>query len=179
MKEAFFGTGVALITPFTEDLKPDFPALERLVNHVVEGGVEYLVVLGTTAESATLDRGEKKELLRFVHEVNRGRLPLVAGIGGNNTHAVAEEMQQADLEGYQAILSVSPYYNRPTQEGIFRHFQSLSQISPLPLILYNVPSRTGSNMLPETVLRLASGGGKILAVSGRMRSIVEGMTRQK
>ena len=174
MKEAFIGTGVALITPFTEDLKPDLPALERLVNYVAEGGVEYLVVLGTTTESATLDRSEKKELLRFVREVNRGRLPLVAGIGGNNTRAVAEEMQQADLEGYQAILSVSPYYNRPTQEGIFRHFQSLSQISPLPLILYNVPSRTGSNMLPETVLRLASGGGKILGVkeaSGDMEQI--------
>jgi 4-hydroxy-tetrahydrodipicolinate synthase len=174
MKEAFLGTGVALITPFTGDLKVDFHALERLVNHVVEGGVEYLVVLGTTAESATLDRAEKKELLRFMRDVNRGRIPLVAGIGGNNTRAVAEEMQQTDLDGYQAILSVSPYYNRPTQEGIFQHFQTLSQISPLPLILYNVPSRTGSNMLPDTVLRLASVGGKVLGIkeaSGDMEQI--------
>ena len=174
MKEAFFGTGVALITPFTEDLKMDLHALERLINHVVGGGVEYLVVLGTTAESVTLDPVEKKELLQFVREINRGRLPLVAGIGGNNTRAVATEIEQADLEGYQAILSVSPYYNRPTQEGIFRHFQSLSQSSPLPLILYNVPARTGSNVLPETVLRLASGGGKILGIkeaSGDMEQI--------
>lgn len=174
MKEAFYGTGVALITPFTADLKPDLSALERLVDHVVEGGVEYLVVLGTTAESATLDRSEKNQLLQFVKEVNRGRLPLVAGIGGNNTRAVAEEMQQTDLQGYQAILSVSPYYNRPTQEGIFRHFQALEAKSPLPMILYNVPSRTGSNMLPETVLRLASLGGNILGIkeaSGDMEQI--------
>ena len=155
MKEVFFGTGVALITPFTTELNPDLDAFERLVEHVIKGGVEYLVVNGTTAESATLSGDEKQDLLHFVREVNRGRLPLVAGIGGNNTVAVAEQLQQADLKGYQAILSVSPYYSRPTQEGIFRHFQKLSESSPLPLILYNVPGRTGSNMLPGTVIRLA------------------------
>lgn len=174
MKEVFFGTGVALVTPFTEALKPDLDALERLVNHVTGGGVEYLVVNGTTAESATLSRSEKQQLLHVVREVNRGRLPLVAGIGGNNTGAVTEELQQADLKGYQAILSVSPYYNRPTQEGIFRHFQKLSESSPLPLILYNVPARTGSNMLPATVLRLAAEGGNILGIkeaSGDMDQI--------
>ena len=174
MKEVFYGTGVALVTPFTVELKPDLDALERLVEHVTEGGVQYLVVNGTTAESATLSSKEKQDLLNFVREVNRGRLPLVAGIGGNNTRAVAEEFQQADLQGYQAILSVSPYYNRPTQEGIFRHFQDLSTCSPLPLILYNVPGRTGSNMLPATVLRLANDGGNILGIkeaSGNMDQV--------
>ncbi len=164
MTDLFTGTGVALVTPFTEDLKPDFQALERLLAHVSEGGVEYLVVLGTTGESATLDRAEKQEVLTFVREQNRGKLPLVAGIGGNDTRAVAREMQGADLEGYQAILSVSPYYNRPTQEGIYRHFRFLSEASPLPLILYNVPARTGSNVLPDTVLRLAAEASNILGV---------------
>ncbi len=174
MKEVFFGTGVALVTPFTADLKPDLSGLEHLVNLVTEGGVEYLVVLGTTAESATLESEEKRELLSFVREVNRGRLPLVAGIGGNHTGAVARELQQADLSGYQAVLSVSPYYNRPTQEGIYRHFESLAASSPLPLILYNVPARTGSNMLPGTVLRLASDNANIIGIkeaSGDMDQI--------
>jgi 4-hydroxy-tetrahydrodipicolinate synthase len=174
MKEVFYGTGVALATPFTVELKPDLDALERLVEHVTDGGVQYLVVNGTTAESATLNGREKQDLLNFVREVNRGRLPLVAGIGGNNTLAVAEELQQTALQGYQAILSVSPYYNRPTQEGIFQHFQSLSKSSPLPLILYNVPGRTGSNVLPDTVLRLANEGGNILGIkeaSGNMDQI--------
>ena len=174
MKEVFYGTGVALVTPFTEALKPDLDALERLVEYVTDGGVQYLVVNGTTAESATLSGREKQDLLNFVREINRGRLPLVAGIGGNNTRAVAEELQQAGLQGYQAILSVSPYYNRPTQEGIFRHFKDLITSSPLPLILYNVPGRTGSNMLPATVLRLANEGGNILGIkeaSGNMDQI--------
>lgn len=174
MTELFTGTGVALVTPFTEDLKPDFKALERLLSHVWEGGVEYLVVLGTTGESATLSRAEKQEVLTFVREKNRGKVPLLAGIGGNDTRAVAREMQGADLQGYQAILSVSPYYNRPTQEGIYRHFQFLSEASPLPLVLYNVPARTGSNVLPGTVLRLAAEADNILGVkeaSGDMEQI--------
>ena len=174
MNEVFLGTGVALITPFKEGLDPDLQALERLVNHVTEGGVEYLVVMGTTAESATLDTDEKQEILSFVREVNQGRLPLVAGIGGNNTRAVAGLLRQADLEGYQAVLSVSPYYNRPSQEGIYQHFRTLAGISPLPLILYNVPGRTGSNMLPQTVLRLASASDNILGIkeaSGDMEQI--------
>ncbi len=174
MTELFTGTGVALVTPFTEDLKPDFQALERLLAHVSEGGVEYLVVLGTTGESATLSRAEKQEVFTFVRDQNRGNLPLVAGIGGNDTLAVAREMQGTDLDGYQAILSVSPYYNRPAQEGIYRHFQFLSEASPLPLILYNVPARTGSNVLPATVLRLAAEAGNILGVkeaSGDMEQI--------
>ena len=174
MNKRFLGTGVALVTPFTEQLEPDLAALERLVEFVTAGGVDYLVIMGTTAESVTLDRSEKREVLRAARKANRGRLPLVAGIGGNNTRAVALEMQETDLEGYEAVLSVSPYYNRPTQEGIFRHFMALADSCPLPLILYNVPARTGSNMLPETVLRLSGASGNILGVkeaSGDMDQI--------
>lgn len=155
MNSELKGTGVALVTPFREDLTPDLPALRKLVRYVTEGRVDYLVALGTTAESATLTAGEKAAVLRVIAEENNGRLPLVAGIGGNNTLAVAAEMESARLEGYDAILSVSPYYNRPTQEGIYQHFKYLADRAPLPIVMYNVPARTGSNMLPETVARLA------------------------
>ena len=155
MRSELKGTGVALVTPFREDLSPDIPALRKLVRHVIEGGVDYLVALGTTAESATLAPGEKAAVLRVIAEENDGRLPLVAGIGGNNTLSVAAEMESANLDGYDAILSVSPYYSRPTQEGIYQHFKYLAHRAPLPIVMYNVPARTGSNMLPETVARLA------------------------
>ncbi|MBC2840770.1 4-hydroxy-tetrahydrodipicolinate synthase [Robiginitalea sp. SC105] len=158
------GTGVALVTPFREDLSLDVPALRKLVRHVTGGGCDYLVVLGTTAESVTLSPLEKEEILRVVAEENAGRLPLVAGIGGNNTLAVAREMHTSNLEGYDAILSVSPYYNRPTQEGIYQHFKFLAAQTPLPLILYNVPARTGSNMLPATVARLARDCDRIAGI---------------
>lgn len=158
------GTGVALVTPFLEDTQVDYDALRRLVKFVTTGGVDYLVVLGTTAETATLSAEEKVRILAVVAEQNAGRLPLVAGIGGNNTLAVAEELQTRNLEGYRAILSVSPYYNRPTQEGIYQHFRYLAERTPLPIIAYNVPARTGSNMLPETVARLAADCPKIVAV---------------
>lgn len=164
MKEVFTGTGVALVTPFREDTSPDYEGLRRLVRHVTEGGVDYLVVLGTTAETATLSPDEKTRVLQVVAEENAGRLPLVAGIGGNHTLAVAEELQRRNLDGYQAILSVSPYYNRPTQEGIYQHFRYLAAHTPLPLIAYNVPARTGSNMLPETTARLASDCPQIIGV---------------
>ncbi len=164
MMEQLKGTGVALITPFKSDLSVDFQALERLVSHVVEGGVDYLVVLGTTGESATLSTGEKRQVLQAVARCAGGRVPLVAGVGGNNTLAVAGELRETDLGGYCAVLSVSPYYNRPTQEGIYRHFRALSEASPLPLLLYNVPSRTGSNMLPQTVLRLAKDFENIVGI---------------
>ena len=170
----FSGTGVALVTPFTESLEPDLDALGRLIEHVTSGGVDYLVLMGTTGESATLDREERRRVLGAAREANAGRLPLMAGIGGNNTRAVALEVRQADLEGYEAILSVSPYYSRPSQEGIFRHFMAIADASPLPLVLYNVPARTGSNVLPETVLRLAGESGKILGIkeaSGDMDQI--------
>ncbi|WP_424000403.1 4-hydroxy-tetrahydrodipicolinate synthase [Maribacter sp. IgM3_T14_3] len=158
------GAGVALITPFTEDGSVDVEALRRVVAYSIEGNIDYLVVLGTTAESVTLSKAEKQLVMRTVEDANRGALPLVIGIGGNNTMALVEELQTADLSAYDAILSVSPYYNRPTQEGIYQHFAALSQASPLPIILYNVPGRTGSNMLPETVVRLAKKFDNIVAV---------------
>lgn len=164
MTEQFSGTGVALITPFTPDLQIDHAALRALVSYVVEGGVDYLVILGTTAESATLSRSEKQEVMRTVISAADGNLPLVLGIGGNNTRAVIAEIEATDLQGFSGILSVSPYYNRPTQEGIFQHFKALAKTSPLPLILYNVPARTGSNVLPETVFRLAKECANIIGI---------------
>ena len=158
------GAGVALITPFKEDGSVDVEALRKVVAFNIEGNIDYLVVLGTTAESVTLSKAEKLLVMRTVEEANAGALPLVIGIGGNNTAALVEELQSADLSAYDAILSVSPYYNRPTQEGIYQHFAALSQASPLPIILYNVPGRTGSNMLPETVVRLAKKFDNIVAV---------------
>ena len=156
MKNVWKGTGTALITPFTSGLEPDLEAMANLIEHTISGGVNYLVILGTTAETATLGPEEKQRIARTAVEANHGRIPMMLGIGGNDTRSVAREMRQYDLSGYQAVLSVSPYYNRPTQEGIFRHFEYLSAACPLPLILYNVPSRTGSNMEAATSLRLAS-----------------------
>lgn len=176
MRTAFTGTGVALVTPFRPDLSPDLDALRQLVRYATEGGVDYLVVLGTTAEVVTLSQAEKALILQTVADENNGRLPLVAGIGGNNTLAVAWEMEQAPLDAYQAILSVSPYYNRPTQEGIYQHFKFLASRAPLPLILYNVPARTGSNMLPGTVARLARDFDGIIGVKeacGDMEQVSE------
>jgi len=154
MKE-FIGTGVALITPFQADYSIDFNALSNIVEHQISNGTDYLVVLGTTGESATLSKEEKRAVMDCIIEANNSRVPLVLGIGGNNTIAVAEEFQNTNLEGFSAILSVSPYYNKPNQEGIFRHYQYLAEYSPLPIIIYNVPGRTGSNMTAETQLRLA------------------------
>ena len=151
----FHGTGVALITPFNTDGSVDYQGLERLINHLTNGGVDYLVSLGTTGETATLSKEEKKKVWAFTAEINNGRLPLVAGIGGNDTLGVAAEIKAFDRSGYSAILSVSPYYNKPNQEGIYQHYKYLSEVSDLPIILYNVPSRTGINMSPETTCRLA------------------------
>ena len=174
MREQLVGTGVALITPFTADLSVDYAALEHLVTDVIQGGVDYLVVLGTTGESATLNRAEKDKILRCVAHAAGDEVPLVAGIGGNSTNAVLEDFKATDLRGYSAILSVSPYYNKPTQEGIFRHFETLGSKSPLPLILYNVPSRTGSNVLPQTVIRIANACPNIVGIkeaSGDLQQI--------
>lgn len=162
--EQFKGTGVALITPFTEDKAVDFEALGRLVNYQIDNGIDYLVVLGTTGETATLTKEEQEQVRSRVIEVNRGRLPLVVGVGGNNTLALTHELQTGNFEGFSAILSVSPYYNKPSQEGIYQHFRQISKASPLPVILYNVPPRTGSNMLPETVLRLAHDFENIIGI---------------
>jgi len=170
------GTGVALITPFHNDFSVDLICLERVVEHNINGGVDYLVVLGTTAETATLTEAEKKQVVETVIRTNAGRLPLVLGVGGNNTALVVEALKTIDLSEFVAILSVSPYYNKPTQEGIYQHFKAISNASPKPVIIYNVPGRTGSNMLPETTLRLATDFKNIIAIKeacGNMLQIKE------
>ena len=173
--EAFVGTGVALITPFKEDLSVDTDALSNLVKDQIENGIEYLVVLGTTAESATLTQSEKELIKKTIKEANAGKLPLVLGVGGNSTAGVVEELQSADLEGFDAILSVSPFYNKPTQEGIYRHFEAVSKASPLPIILYNVPGRTASNMLPETINRIARNFDNVIGVKEAAGDMVQAM----
>lgn len=175
MKE-LVGTGVALVTPFNEDFSIDTAALTRIVNYCVDGGVDYLVVLGTTGESVTLNKAEKLLVMDTIVQANAGRLPLVLGIGGNSTYRVAHEIQAFQSDDFVAILSVSPYYNKPTQEGIYQHFKAISEVAKKPIILYNVPSRTGSNMLPDTVLRLARDFDNIIGVkeaSGDMIQVNE------
>lgn len=162
--EAIKGLGVALVTPFKADLSVDHEALVRIVNYCIDGGVDYLVALGTTGESATLNKDEKHGVVQTIISANADRVPLVIGIGGNNTSAVAEALCATDLEPFAAVLSVSPYYNKPAQEGIFRHYRVLAENCAKPLIIYNVPSRTGSNVLPETAIRLAREVPNIIAV---------------
>lgn len=171
----FIGTGVALVTPFKKDFSVDFEALRRIVDFNIHGGVEYLVVLGTTAESATLTANEKELVIKTIIEVNNNRVPLVLGVGGNNTMAIIEELKSRDFSGFSAILSVSPYYNKPTQEGIYQHFKAISQASPLPIILYNVPGRTSSNMLPVTVVRLANDFKNIIGIKEAAGDLVQAM----
>ena len=171
----FAGTGIALITPFKKDFSVDVESLKKVVEFVIDGGVEYLVVLGTTAETATLTQEEKELVITTVVEVNAGRLPLVLGVGGNNTMKVVEELKTRDFSKFDAILSVSPYYNKPTQEGIYQHFKAVAEASPLPIILYNVPGRTASNVLPATVLRLANDFKNIIAIKEAAGDIVQAM----
>ena len=152
----FLGTGVALITPFNADLSVDHKALANLVNFNIENGTNYLVISGTTGESVTITKQEKKEIIATISKANNGRVPMVLGIGGNNTSEIIEEIKATDFTGIDAILSVSPYYSKPTQEGIYQHFKAISLVSPVDIILYNVPGRTASNMLPATTLRLAN-----------------------
>ncbi|OMQ13276.1 4-hydroxy-tetrahydrodipicolinate synthase [[Flexibacter] sp. ATCC 35103] len=162
--QSLIGTGVALVTPFKKDFSIDIEALQRIVNFSIDGGVEYLVVMGTTAENATLTQAEKELVITTVIDVNKGRLPLVLGVGGNNTMQIVEELKTGDFSAFEAILSVSPYYNKPTQEGIYQHFKAIAEASPIPVILYNVPGRTASNMLPTTVIRLANDFSNIVAI---------------
>jgi len=173
--KSFIGTGVALVTPFKSDFSVDVDALTRIVNYVIDGGVEYLVVLGTTAETATLSEEEKQLVIDTIINANAARLPLVLGVGGNNTMQVVEELKSRDLSHFSAILSVSPYYNKPTQEGIYQHFQAIAQASPIPVILYNVPGRTASNMLPSTVIRLANDFENIIGIKEAAGDIVQAM----
>lgn len=149
------GTGVAIVTPFKKNSEVDYDALENLINHIISNGVEYIVSLGTTGETPTLSKKEKQEIVNFTIEKINGRTPVVVGIGGNNTKEVIEHLADFPLEKVSAILSNSPYYNKPSQEGIFQHYKALSEASPKPVILYNVPGRTGSNISAETTVRLA------------------------
>jgi 4-hydroxy-tetrahydrodipicolinate synthase len=155
LRDKFRGTGIANVTPFHADGKIDWDSFKSLIEFWIKGKVDYLVVLGTTGESATIHGKEKQEVFSFVNKVVAGRIPLIAGIGGNDTHEVLEGFKTFDLTGYDAILSVSPYYNRPNQEGIFQHYKALDAATPLPLMLYNVPSRTGQSMTAQTQLRIA------------------------
>ncbi|MAY23038.1 MAG: 4-hydroxy-tetrahydrodipicolinate synthase [Flavobacteriaceae bacterium] len=174
MKE-LIGTGVALVTPFTSQQEVDVAALKRVVNFQIENGIDYLVVLGTTGESVVLSKEEKKLVIQTVIEANNNRLPLVLGVGGNDTQAVISELQSSDLSAFTAILSVSPMYNKPTQEGIYQHFAAIAKVSPKPIILYNVPGRTASNMLPNTVARLAHDFENIIAIKEAAGDMVQAM----
>lgn len=173
--QSLVGTGVALVTPFKKDFSVDFEALEKIVNHVISGGVEYLVVLGTTGEPATLSSEEKEAVIEAIVRVNNKRLPLVLGVGGNNTMQLVEELKTRDFSAFSAILSVSPYYNKPTQEGIYQHFSAIAKASPIPVLLYNVPGRTASNMLPSTVLALANEFENIIGIKEAAGDIVQAM----
>ena len=173
--QSLIGTGVALVTPFKADFSIDTEALTRIVNFSIDGGVEYLVILGTTAENATLSASEKEIVIATVIEANKGRLPLVLGVGGNNTMEVIAELQTRDLSSFEAILSVSPYYVKPTQEGIYQHFKAIAEATTKPIILYNVPGRTSSNMLPETVVRLATDFNNIVAIKEASGDLVQGI----
>ncbi|MCH8535078.1 MAG: 4-hydroxy-tetrahydrodipicolinate synthase [Flavobacteriaceae bacterium] len=169
------GTGVALITPFKEDKSVDVEALKSLVEYQIENNIDYIVVLGTTAESATLSTEEKELIKSTIVEKNDGRIPLVLGMGSNNTQALVEEIKATNFDGFDAILSVSPYYNKPTQEGIYQHFQAVSKASDLPIILYNVPGRTSSNMEVETVARLARDFDNIIGIKEAKGDLVQAM----
>lgn len=162
--EKFVGTGVAMVTPFDGSGEVDYKALEKLVKHLSEGEVEYLVVLGTTAETATLTAEEQSKVLTYVQSVNYKKLPIVLGMGGNNTAALVESIKNTDLNGVDAILSASPYYNKPTQEGIYQHYKAVAESTDKPIILYNVPGRTASNISAETTLRLANDFENIIGI---------------
>jgi len=151
----FKGAGVAIVTPFKNDSSIDFSALGRVINHVIKGGINYIVVLGTTGESVTLSKDEKQAVISYAREAIDGRVPVIIGIGGNNTQEIVNSIRHADLSGIDAVLSVAPYYNKPTQRGIFQHFKTIATWSPVPVIMYNVPGRTGCNISAETCLELA------------------------
>ena len=160
----FYGTGVAIVTPFHSDGTVDFTGLKKLINYLIEGGTDYIVSLGTTGEASTLTADEKKAVWEFTAETVNKRIPVVAGIGGNNTSEVTAAVKGFSIQGFDAILSVSPYYNKPSQEGIYQHYKAIAESSSLPVILYNVPARTGSNISADTTLRLAHDFENIIAV---------------
>jgi 4-hydroxy-tetrahydrodipicolinate synthase len=173
--QSLIGTGVALVTPFKKDFSVDVDALKAIVNFQIDNGIDYLVVLGTTGESATLSKDEKELVINTIIDANKGRLPLVLGVGSNNTAEVVDELKSRDFKDFVAILSVSPYYNKPTQEGIYQHFKAIAEASPIPVIVYNVPGRTSSNMLPSTIIRLANDFKNIVGVKEAAGDIVQAM----
>lgn len=160
----FKGLGVALVTPFMENGAIDFAAVAKIVDKLIAGGVDYILVLGTTGETPTLSTDERKALIRFVRDRVAGRVKLMVGVGGNCTHDVVKTLRTWDLRGYDAVLSVNPYYNKPNQEGLYQHFKAIAEASPLPVMLYNIPGRTGVNMAPETIARLATDCDNIIGV---------------
>ena len=170
----FKGLGVALITPFTANEAVDFAAVAKIVDNLIAGGVDYILVLGTTGETPTLTTDERKALIRFVRDRVAGRVKLMVGVGGNCTRDVVATLKKWDLSGYDAILSVNPYYNKPNQEGLYQHFKAIAEASPLPIMLYNIPGRTGINMTPETIARLANDFDNIFGVkeaSGNLKQM--------
>ncbi|MBK3516342.1 4-hydroxy-tetrahydrodipicolinate synthase [Carboxylicivirga sp. N1Y132] len=170
------GTGVALVTPFDNNKAVDHSALKKLVNYVIDGGVNYLVALGTTAETATLSNKEKLEVIHTIKEANSNRLPVILGMGSNNTDELIDTINRTDFDGVDAILSVTPFYNKPTQEGLYQHYKAIADVSPVPVILYNVPSRTGCNLNADTCLKLASNIENVVAVkeaSGNWEQIMQ------
>ena len=176
IQERFKGVGVAMITPFNEDGSIDFQSLGKMIDYVIEGGVDYIVALGTTAETPTLYIPERVEVAAFVTKHIAGRVPLVIGVGGNSTSEVLDQLHEIDLSGADAILSVTPYYNKPSQEGLYQHFKRVSEASPLPIILYNIPGRSGVNMLPATTLRIAQDMPNVIGIkeaSGKINQIEE------
>jgi len=176
LKEKFRGTGIAIVTPFKAEGTIDWDSFRNLINFWIDGKIEYLVALGTTGESPTIHGEEKQQVFSFVHEITAGRIPLVAGIGGNDTEQVLHDFKSFDLKGYDAILSVSPSYNKPNQEGIFQHYKTLNSHTPLPMLLYNVPSRTGQNVTAETQLRIANACSNIFGTkeaSGDFNQIMQ------
>ncbi len=176
MHKKFTGTGVALVTPFHKYGTVDFNSLQRILKHILKGKVDYLVVLGTTGETATMSKDERYAVCGFVIEEVDGRVPVVIGIGGNNTQEIMETINNFDFTGIDAILTVTPYYNKPQQKGLYYHYKNLSMVSPLPLILYNVPGRTGANMTAETTLKLAHEFSNIIGIkeaSGNMNQVMK------
>jgi 4-hydroxy-tetrahydrodipicolinate synthase len=174
-QQQFRGTGVALVTPF-DGGEVDFSSLAKIIEHTINGGVDYLVSLGTTGESATLNSKECRKILDFTIKINAGRVSLVAGVfGGNNTAALVEKIKNFDFTGIDGILSSSPAYNKPTQEGIYQHYMKIAKVCPKPIIIYNVPGRTASNILPETILRLANASRKFVAVKEASGDLIQGM----
>jgi 4-hydroxy-tetrahydrodipicolinate synthase len=176
LRERFTGTGVAIVTPFLENGSVDWDSFTKVIDHIIAGKCEYIVVLGTTGESATIHGEEKQQVFSFVNKVNAGRVALVAGIGSNDTNEVLAGFKNFDLTGYEAILNVSPYYNKPNQEGIYQHYKLLNEHTPLPIMMYNVPSRTGQNITAETQLKIAADCKNIFATkeaSGNMEQVMQ------